>query len=554
MVNELRSTEVVILDFQTTGSTPRTGHLLEVAWSFLRTDSEEKAATAVFNFLVSLPHGEMIPPRISGMTGITDDMLQNSLHPREVFELIRSALRRGPPVAHYAMFEQKWLDHLYSRFAGGDEAPRLFCTRELARRLYPGLPRKGIRAVSGFLNYSMGEKKRASDHVSATAEIWNRMVEDLSDRGITTFSRLDEILKAPSPVHRSSWEYALSRERRLSVPDVPGVYRFLSRHGRTLYVGKATSLRRRVNSYFTKRRADEKTLELVSQVHDVTIIETATPLEAALLEFETIRAKDPPYNVALRSRNHGKIFLSRDLCDRSDTPGADFPFGPVSRTSVSLLLGGFLKMLNGTALPDPDFLGLDYLPLEDGALEIGLSDFVGEHITDGPVVPDTLLRLGIIIGRKSRESEKPERNTDEAQLQEICEPVKIIGPERVRIHLEGILASGVRDILTGAWLCLLGWSVIHWKPKEKDGSRFLKIESGSAVSSGWHADYEKIVPSDPGNRLQRQMILTGWKFDMLKVLNSELRRIAGAGMLQRVSLSRGVSITGERIQSMFRTV
>ena len=39
----------------------------------------------------------------------------------------------------------------------------------------------------------------------------------------------------------------MSRDKRLALPDRPGVYRILRSNGDLLYVGKATSLKRRVN-------------------------------------------------------------------------------------------------------------------------------------------------------------------------------------------------------------------------------------------------------------------------------------------------------------------
>ena len=75
----------------------------------------------------------------------------------------------------------------------------------------------------------------------------------------------------------------------------------LSQSGEVLYVGKATSLRSRVNSYFRgqkgprpPQRDDRASLE-----SDAT--PCATPLEAALLESDEIKRLNPPYNVVLKT-------------------------------------------------------------------------------------------------------------------------------------------------------------------------------------------------------------------------------------------------------------
>ncbi len=79
-------------------------------------------------------------------------------------------------------------------------------------------------------------------------------------------------------------------------PDSPGVYRFLDAQGGILYIGRATSLRKRVNNYFTKR-IDARIAEMVSLARDVRYEQTDTVLEAIILEANLIKKHWPKYNV-----------------------------------------------------------------------------------------------------------------------------------------------------------------------------------------------------------------------------------------------------------------
>ena len=79
-------------------------------------------------------------------------------------------------------------------------------------------------------------------------------------------------------------------------PDSPGVYRFLDAKGEILYIGRATSLRRRVSNYFTKR-IDARIAEMVSLARDVRYEQTDTVLEAIILEANLIKKHWPKYNV-----------------------------------------------------------------------------------------------------------------------------------------------------------------------------------------------------------------------------------------------------------------
>ncbi len=90
------------------------------------------------------------------------------------------------------------------------------------------------------------------------------------------------------------------REKVKLLPHKPGVYQFFDSEGKILYVGKATSLRSRVGSYFAKDHPDGKTRILVRKIADLRTILTETPYDALLLENSLIKEYQPRYNILLR--------------------------------------------------------------------------------------------------------------------------------------------------------------------------------------------------------------------------------------------------------------
>jgi excinuclease ABC subunit C len=83
-----------------------------------------------------------------------------------------------------------------------------------------------------------------------------------------------------------------------SLPTSPGVYIFRNNAGKILYVGKATSLKDRVGSYFQGRSGYARPIEmLISQVADIEVRKTETVLEAYILEQELIKKWQPKLNV-----------------------------------------------------------------------------------------------------------------------------------------------------------------------------------------------------------------------------------------------------------------
>ena len=86
-----------------------------------------------------------------------------------------------------------------------------------------------------------------------------------------------------------------------SIPDAPGSYQFLDRDGRVLYVGKAKSLRQRLNSYFQDPGGlAPRTAQLVHQADHVEWMVVDSESEALLLEHNLIKQLQPRYNVRLK--------------------------------------------------------------------------------------------------------------------------------------------------------------------------------------------------------------------------------------------------------------
>ena len=83
------------------------------------------------------------------------------------------------------------------------------------------------------------------------------------------------------------------------LPDSPGVYFYYDATGKLLYVGKATSLKKRVGSYFVKAH-DARIAELVRNIARIEYVQTPTVIEALVLEANSIRKHQPPYNVLQR--------------------------------------------------------------------------------------------------------------------------------------------------------------------------------------------------------------------------------------------------------------
>ncbi len=82
------------------------------------------------------------------------------------------------------------------------------------------------------------------------------------------------------------------------LPDAPGVY-FFKKGKKILYIGKATSLRDRVKSYFSKDIADTrgpKIVKMLAEASSISVEQTDSVLEALILEANLIKQHQPLYN------------------------------------------------------------------------------------------------------------------------------------------------------------------------------------------------------------------------------------------------------------------
>lgn len=89
------------------------------------------------------------------------------------------------------------------------------------------------------------------------------------------------------------------KDKLTALPDKPGCYLMRDRDGKIIYVGKAASLRKRVQSYFrkhTKRTAQPKIRSLISSIADFDIVVLKSEAEAILTEGKLIKEYRPHYN------------------------------------------------------------------------------------------------------------------------------------------------------------------------------------------------------------------------------------------------------------------
>jgi excinuclease ABC subunit C len=89
------------------------------------------------------------------------------------------------------------------------------------------------------------------------------------------------------------------KEKIRGLPESMGVYIFKDAHGEIIYIGKAKSLRRRVQSYFS-RQLDSKTQAMVEKISDIEYRLVSSESQAEILEASLVKDYQPRYNISLK--------------------------------------------------------------------------------------------------------------------------------------------------------------------------------------------------------------------------------------------------------------
>lgn len=129
------------------------------------------------------------------------------------------------------------------------------------------------------------------------------------------------------------------KEKVSKITSSPGVYIFKDSKKEILYIGKASNLKKRVFSYFT-RPLNNKLKNLVDKALDIEVVETGSEIEALFLESELIKRYKPFFNVEWRDEknflyleitkeNFPGVFLVRQPADK-----ASIYFGPFVESNI----------------------------------------------------------------------------------------------------------------------------------------------------------------------------------------------------------------------------
>lgn len=551
----LAELDVLVLDCQTTGASPAFGQVLEIGWGVVR-PGERSLARAETHW-IALPEGRSVPMQVRKLTGYQPSAAQEAISDSEAWRRLRDATSGAgtiPTAIHFARFELAFLREWSARFEPAATFPfDAVCLYEIANRLYPALPRLSLRALGGHLGHSLHLERRSRGHVEATAFVWQRLCEQLGARGIVNWEDLRAWLAERAPPKRRPRKpvYPIDRQRYRSLPDLPGVYRFLRSNGDVLYVGKASSLKKRTASHFVGRAGKALAPEMLTQVSDIAVTVAASALEAALLENETIKQLRPPYNVQLTSDDARVWYSARDFNEARACPTDTHAIGPVPGEYALRPLGALIALVAG-ASPSPAIrahaVGVSALWPPDPAMFAAGWAVVVERYADelrpgratrasdgGRDIALRLARKFVAAATTPLMDDALPPSEDGTTAGGTTDGNRDWDPQRVARHLERAVAQAYRAYRRARWLGFLHDCDVLYREPAAPISRLLRVRRGELVEAR-DAGTASIGP--PPVEVPSAPVFDRARYDRLRILSTELKRVLRDGGAVTIDLAR----------------
>lgn len=188
----MESDSFYVIDFETTGLSPGNGdRIIEVAALKI---SNNKIVDQYQSFIN--PEFE-ISIRITGITGITNEMLKDSPSSSDVMQSLVDFLGNNSLVAHNATFDSNFF-HSELAISRIKKSYQFTCSMRIARKVFPNAPNHKLATLLEYRGiHHSGQFHRALADVNATYHLWLNMNQHTAKkRGgkLLTFSEMKSLL------------------------------------------------------------------------------------------------------------------------------------------------------------------------------------------------------------------------------------------------------------------------------------------------------------------------------------------------------------------------
>ena len=183
---KLVNTTFVALDVETTGTNSQKDKITEIGALKICGG----AITDIFETLIN--PGRYIPYDITNLTGITNEMVNNSPDLEQIVPSFLEFIGDSVLIAHNAPFDIRFINAELKAMGRDNLSNEVLCTYKLSRRFCPGLKRFSLKSMTKVLGLTNEKPHRAGSDAAACAQIFLSLLYTMPERGIFD---LDDLLK-----------------------------------------------------------------------------------------------------------------------------------------------------------------------------------------------------------------------------------------------------------------------------------------------------------------------------------------------------------------------
>ena len=273
-----------IVDIETTGGSSHHDKITEIA--ILVHDGEK----VVDEFITLINPERSIPYFITGLTGITNEMVADAPKFYEVAKSIVEMTEGKAFVAHNANFEYQFIRQEFKSL-GFNFKRKVLCTLKLSRKLIPGLRSYSLGNLCDELNIEIDNRHRAAGDARATVKLFELLLSLDTDH--------DSLIKNYG---LTGLHPALDTRVIEDLAEEPGIYYFYDENGEMIYIGKSRNIRQRVLSHLNNQ-ASKRAMEMKDKIADIGYEITGSELIALIVESYEIK-KIKPFTLHIKPKKY----------------------------------------------------------------------------------------------------------------------------------------------------------------------------------------------------------------------------------------------------------
>lgn len=279
----------MVVDIETTGGRPLGNDITEIGIVHV----QNKKIVHQWSSLVK--PDSSIPNKIQALTGISDEMVEHAPKFQSLIPLLQKQLEGDVFVAHSVNFDYSFIERAFRECEVAWRMDKL-CTIKYARKVFPEIGRYSLANLARELQVSNNNPHRALSDALCAAEVLIHCLHGDYDQKMLHNPKTGLLQRIQIPDN-------LPREQYDNLPKAYGVYEFKDAQGKSLYIGKANNIKKRVTQHFSTQKESAKYHRLMKECHFLEYTILPNEILALILEDHKIREHWPTLNKSQKKQS-----------------------------------------------------------------------------------------------------------------------------------------------------------------------------------------------------------------------------------------------------------